>query len=83
MANIKALPDKWADYLISQPETGMGYWVANITLRDKRIFKRVVINGGIVTQIYGLNDVPFDIEEIEDIRVTHDKWNFNDEQNST
>jgi len=72
----KSVSDKWADYLVNQPETGMGYWVVSVTLKDGRSYDRVVVNGGLVTQVYGEDTVPFDPDDIVDIKVTHDKWEF-------
>lgn len=74
---MKPVPDEWVDYLISQPETGMGYWVVSVKLRDGRDFDRVVVNGGFVTQVYGFETLPFEPDEIVEMRVTHEKWHFN------
>jgi len=65
------LSDKWAPLLISQPETGMGYQITSVTLRDGRQFDDVVIVGGYVTRVGESTEVPFSDDEIEDIRVTH------------
>jgi len=73
----KPVPDEWVDYLVAQPETGMGYWVVSVRLNDGRSFDRVVVNGGLVTQVYGHDGVPFEPEEIVEMRVTHDRWKFN------
>jgi len=73
----KRVPDEWVDYLVGQPETGMGYWVVSVQLRDGRTFDRVVITNGLITQVYGLQEVPFEPEEIVEMRVTHEKWKFN------
>ena len=73
----KKVPDEWVDYLISQAETGMGYWIVSVRLNDGRSFDRVVINNGLVTQVFGFAEVPFDPHEIVEMRVTHDKWAFN------
>jgi len=37
----KSVSDKWADYLVNQPETGMGYWIVSVTLKDGRSYARV------------------------------------------
>jgi len=73
----KRVPDEWVDYLVAQPETGMGYWVVSVRLNDGRSFDRVVVNNGLITQVYGYGQVPFEPEEIVEMRVTHDKWKFN------
>nr|BAJ07073.1 hypothetical protein [uncultured bacterium] len=83
MKNYHLLPTKWIDYLSSKPETGMGYHVATIKLKDGRIFDRVVINGGYVTKIWGLSEIPFETDEIVDVKVTHNKWNFTKRRKET
>lgn len=69
---IELLP-KWAAVLVNTPETGMGYTVCTIELKDGRVFERVVIVGGTVTRCDGSNDIPFAASEISDITPTHDK----------
>ena len=70
------LPEKWAPRLISQPETGMGYQTASVTLRDGSIIEDVLIVGGTITEVRGHDSIPFSAEDISDITVTHRKWNF-------
>jgi len=67
------LSKKWAPILLSQPETGMDYQIASIFLRDGRRFDRVTIVGGMITNIAGNKSVPFQEEEIMEIKVTHEK----------
>jgi hypothetical protein len=57
----------------------MGYQVTSVTLKDGRRFDQVVIVGGYITRIKGIKDIPFSEDEIADIVVTHDKWDFNEE----
>lgn len=71
-----ALNDKWVDKLVSQPETGMGYHVVSVILNDGRRYDQVIVNGGYVTRVKGYENIPFNEEDISDIVVTHDKWNF-------
>jgi hypothetical protein len=66
-----ALSDKWAPILVSQPESGMGYQIATVFLRDGTEIKNVVIVGGMVTEASGKKNIPFTEDEIADIRVTH------------
>ena len=61
------LSDKWAPRLVSQPETGMGYWIARIILRDGRVFENVAITAGIISRVNGRADIPFVEEDIADI----------------
>jgi hypothetical protein len=67
-AAMLALDKKWAKVLMSQPETGMGYRIVSVLLKDGRRFERVMIVGGMITSINGNPDVPFAESEIEDIR---------------
>ena len=66
------LTAKWVETLVSQPETGMGYQVASVYLKDGRQFDRVVIVDGVITSIFGSAAIPFTEEEIHRIVVTHD-----------
>jgi hypothetical protein len=71
---------KWALELASKPETGMGYQVVSIVLVDGRRFDRVGVVEGRICEIRGRKDIPFTEDEIAQIIVTHDKWNFNAER---
>lgn len=70
------LSDKWGPVLVAQPETGMGYQVASITLKDGSRYDQALIEAGYITRIRGRNDIPFNEDQIAEIVVTHDKWNF-------
>ena len=66
------LSDKWATVLASQRETGMGYQVVTVRLKDGRQFAGVTVVGGIISRVAGAESVPFGEEEIDGIEVTHD-----------
>jgi len=70
------LSDKWGPKLVSQPETGMGYQVASIILKDGSRYDQVLIESGYITRIRGITNIPFSEDQISEIIVTHDKWNF-------
>lgn len=42
MVTVK-LDKKWVDYLIRQPESGMGYQKVDVRLRDKRVLTSVLV----------------------------------------
>jgi len=71
---LKLTEKRFADALRSQPETGMGYWIATTILRDGRRFPQTVITGGVVTQVRNHNSIPFKEADIDRFEVTHDKW---------
>ncbi len=76
---IIKLSDAWIKYLVEQPETGMGYQVVTLKLKDGRIIPRAVIDSGYITKIKDMNDIDFTYEDIIAIEVTHDKWRFSDD----
>lgn len=71
-----ALSSKWARELAGKPETGMGYQVVSVILKDGRRFDRALVVGGYITKIKDIEGVPFTDEQIDTIVVTHDKWDF-------
>jgi hypothetical protein len=74
------LSSDWARFLTRQPETGMDYQIVSVFLKDGRRFDQAVIVGGHITKIKGIKDIPFSEEDIAEILVTHDKWDFKAEQ---
>ena len=64
--------------LINKPETGMGYQIVSIVLRDGTKYNQVVVDSGNITHIKGFEDIPFSEEDIQEIIVTHDKWDFSE-----
>ena len=70
------LSPKWARELVLMPETGMGYQIVTVTLKDGARFDQVAIIGGCISQIRGRDDIPFTEEDILNIVVTHDIWDF-------
>ena len=69
---------KFLRLLSEMPETGMGYQVVTITLKDGRTFNQVVIAEGLI-KIRGRADIPFTEDDIADITVTHDKCDWSQE----
>ena len=58
----------------------MGYQIVFVVLRDGRKFDQVVISeSAVITRVRGYKDIPFSELEIKDIRVTHKKWDWNQE----
>ena len=73
------LSTKWANELVLSPETGMGYQVVTVFLKDGTRFDQVVIIDGCIAQIRGYDDIPFTENDIQEIVLTHDKWDFDRE----
>ena len=70
------LSGKWAPFFNSQPETGMGYVIATVRLRDGREFERVCVVEEFVTSVDGKSEIPFADDDIAEFIVTHDKKNL-------
>jgi hypothetical protein len=74
------LSQRWAPTLLAQPETGMGYQVVSIVLKNGTRYDQVAIESGFITKIRGRSDIPFEDKDIAEIIVTHDKWRFETEK---
>jgi hypothetical protein len=58
----------------------MGYQVVSVVLGDGRKFEQVAVVEGLITEIRGRRDIPFTEDQITQIVLTHDKWDFNAER---
>jgi hypothetical protein len=65
------LSDKWAPVLTAQPETGMGYWIATVILKDGRKFSNTVVDSGWISKVGDSTKIPFVETDIESIVVDH------------
>ncbi len=70
------LSARWHERLAAAPETGMGYHIVTVILRNGRRHDRVVVESGVISRIDGEVSIPFREEDIADLIVTHDRWNF-------
>ncbi len=68
------LPEKFVEKLVQLPETGMGYQVVDIYLKDGRVFVAIVLNCEFVTRVKGCDDIPFLVDDIEDIRISRERF---------
>jgi hypothetical protein len=74
---LKTLPKFWSEYLVSKPETGVGYQVVAVTLKDgKRIEDVAIVQSSLIAEVRGCDEVSFEPEEIESLELTHRKWKF-------
>lgn len=74
---MKTLPKVWSNFLLTKGETGMGYQVVAITLRDGRRFEDVaIIESNIIGEVRGHEDIPFEPKEIVSMELTHRRWQF-------
>ena len=71
------LSAKWKSELVSKPETGMGYQVVSVILQDGRRFDQAAVVDGVISEIRGLGRIPFTEDQIAQIILTNEKWDFN------
>ena len=76
MKRLTPIPPDSVVELKRNPETGIGYQVVSVTLRDGRYFDQVVVSDGFIIQVRGYEDIPFPPDEALTVRVNHKGWNF-------
>ena len=70
----KYLSEKLTQELRNQSETGMGFQICTVILKDGRSFERVLIlDASEIATADGETDLPFQANQIQSIVVTHDK----------
>jgi hypothetical protein len=75
--NQKMLPKVWQEFLAKKPETGMGYQIASLQLKDGRKFEDVaIIHSSLIGEIQTQATIEFNPEEISEIELTYRKLNF-------
>jgi hypothetical protein len=67
------LSTKWSEFFRDEPETGMGYVVVTVILKDGCRYARAVVTGDIIGSINGNTVIPFTEDDIAGFEVTHDK----------
>ena len=73
------LSKSWSDFCIRAPESGMGYLIATIELKNGTKIPQAVIMDGCISQIRGMKEIPFTNDDIQVIIPTHERWAFNRE----
>jgi hypothetical protein len=72
--NTLDLSEKWVQHLLSKPETGMGYQICTIYLKNGKKYCQAIIDSGCITKIRNIEGIPFSDDDIKEIEVTHEKW---------
>jgi hypothetical protein len=76
MKRLVPIPPEHADLLKHHRETGIGYQVVSVTLKNGLHFDQVVASEGCVIQVRGHKDVPFSPDDVASVSVNHKHWNF-------
>ena len=64
------------DHLDLVTETGIGYQVVSVELKDGRFFDQVVVSEGCIIEVRGHKEIPFVPNDMASVRVNHKRWNF-------
>jgi hypothetical protein len=78
MKRLVPIPSGLLDQLKRAKETGIGYLVISVELKDGRSFDQVVTSEGCIIEVRGYKEIPFAPEDVVSVNVTHRGWNFRD-----
>jgi hypothetical protein len=76
MKRLIPIPSGCVDQLKGVRETGIGYQIVSVKLRDGRSFDQVVTSEGCVIEVRGYEEIPFAPEDVASVMVNHKHWNF-------
>jgi hypothetical protein len=78
MKCLVPIPPESYNHLSREKETGIGYQVVSVKLKDGRCFDQVVASEGCIIQVPGHEIVLFVSDEVASVSVNHKRWNFRD-----
>lgn len=76
MKRLVPIPCGCAEHLQSTKETGIGYQIVSVELKDGRVFEQVVISEGCVIEVRGHKEIPFTPDDVASVHLNHKHWNF-------
>ena len=76
MRCLYPIPKACVDELKQSEETGIGYQVISVELKDGRCFDQVVASEGCIIEVRGYEEIPFAPDEVASVIVNHKRWNF-------
>ena len=72
------IPEAYLGHLKRAEETGIGYQVISIELKDGRCFDQVVVSEGCIIEVRGYAEIPFAPDDVASVSINHKRWNFRD-----
>jgi len=78
MTCLYPIPKACLNDLNQGGETGIGYQIVSVELKDGRYFDQVVASEGCIIEVRGYEQIPFAPEEVASVIVNHKRWNFRD-----
>jgi len=82
MKCLYPIPESCLDDLKRTGETGIGYQVISVELKDGTCFDQVVASEGCIIEVRGYEQIPFAPEEVASVLVNHKRWNFRNESDA-
>ncbi len=79
MQRLVPIPSRFVDHLKHAGETGIGYQVVSVVLKDGRSFDQVVTSECCIIEVRGYEEIPFAPEDMASVSVNHKRWNFREE----
>lgn len=70
------VPEECLSHLKQAEETGGGYQIVSVELKDGRRFDQAVVSEGCIVEVRGHNEIPFSPGEVASVSVNHKLWNF-------
>jgi hypothetical protein len=72
------IPKGCRDNLNQEKETGIGYKIVSVNLKDGRRFDQVVVSECCIIEVRGYKEIPFAPDDVAVVIVNHKRWNFRD-----
>ncbi len=76
MKRLIQIPTGLVGSLKRDTETGIGYQVVSVELRDGKSFDQVLVSEDCIIEVRGEKEIPFAAADIASVRVNHKRWNF-------
>jgi len=80
--HLVPIPCRFVDQLKEAEETGIGYQVVGIELKDGRTFDQVAVSDGWIVEVRGHRNIPFSPEDVASLAINHMDWNFRDQSDA-
>lgn len=72
------IPEPCLEPLKRGEETGIGYQVVSVELKDGRSFDQVVVSECCIIEVRGYAEIPFAPQDVASVSINHKRWNFRD-----
>jgi hypothetical protein len=72
------IPEACLDQLKRGEETGIGYQVVSVELKDGRSFDQVIVSECCIIEVRGHAEIPFAPHDVATVSINHKRWNFRD-----